>query len=128
MRRALEIISVLFLLAGLEFAAGTLSHTIGRIEETIRFVFAGESLVAPAPVFVVGCVLIVFGVTLGFLTFWAKAQNKVIQGGHDCPRCGTSTIRLKRRARHKLLAVLLGHRITHRRCGRCSWAGLSLKH
>lgn len=127
MRRVLEIIAVLFLLAGLELAAGTLSHTLRRVEDTLRLSFAGESLVWPAPVFIVGFVLIIFGVMLALVTVWARAAGKAVQASPNCPRCGTRTNRMKRRLRHKVLAAVMGHHVTRRHCAKCGWGGLSLK-
>ena len=127
MRRVLEVVSALLFLAGLELAAGTLSGTVSRIEQTLRITFGGTSFVAPAPEFGVGLVLIVFGGFVWILAIWANRQSKTIQAGPNCPRCSSETSRLKRTALDKLLAALLGFRVTRRRCEQCSWGGLSLK-
>jgi hypothetical protein len=127
LRRVLEILAVLLFFAGLELAARTLSHTVSHLDETFRTAFAGESFVFPPPAFLVGSALVAIGATLWLLTIWANSQAKLVQPGPNCPRCGAKTNRLKRSRRNKLLAALLGHRVTRRRCGQCSWGGLSLK-
>jgi len=128
LRRALEIFALVLFLAGLELAAGTLSHTAGRFEETLRLVLASDSPSALAVEFAVGSVLVVFSVVIGALTLWAGAQVRGVHTSDDCPRCGGETERVKRKRRHRLLAAIVGQRVTRRRCSECPWRGLSIKY
>ena len=127
MTRVLEILAVVIFLAGLELAAGTLSHTFSRLEETIRLAFAGKSFVAPPGTFVLGGALVFVSASLGLTAYWARGQMKKVQPGTNCTICGSKTERVKRQAKHKLLSTLAGQRLTLRRCGHCNWTGLSVK-
>ncbi len=128
MRRALEIISALAFIGGPELAAGTFSYTLDSLERTVRLMVAGESFSVPAPAFIVGSGFMVLGLTLGALTLWTRVAANTVQPGPICPRCGSETKRTRRSLHHKMLAAVMGHRLTRRSCSKCRWAGLSLKH
>lgn len=79
--------------------------------------------------FASGVGALTLGVTLWALVFWSgRVAREVGRVGAACPDCGSATERVKRKARHRWLAVLIGQRVTRRKCTACGWVGLSLKY
>lgn len=127
MSRAVLVVSVLLLAAGLELAAGTFSGTVaeisGGLDALRRVPDTGEFPLR----FAGGLLLLAWGAAGTALAGWTLRRERRLPRGRSCPRCGNGTRRVRRRLRHRLLARFLGARVVRRRCTDCGWTGLALR-
>lgn len=128
MRRSLAFISLALILVGLELSTEALSLTFSRLKAGVGAILAGAEFHVPAFRFEVGVGALVLGLVVAISLLWsARARVEVRAVGHMCPNCGSQTRRVKRRKRHKLLAIMMGENIARRRCETCGWVGLSMR-
>ena len=125
MKRVLEVLAVVLLVGGLELSVGAVSHTLEQLGRVYSELVAGaEPGVSPGRFFL-GVGMVVVGVGLLTLDLWARSYGGAVGRGRICPECGARTERLKRRARHRLVAWVLGEKVTRRTCKECGWRGLA---
>lgn len=128
MRRTLAIISLTLILIGLELSTGAISFTVTRLGDGAAALFAGSAFRISALRYGVGLLTIIMGVLVWAVLFWsARARTGVQAVGHTCPKCGSETRRVRRKRRHRLLAMLMGEALARRQCESCGWVGLSLR-
>ncbi|MFQ5536988.1 MAG: hypothetical protein ACE5GJ_06005 [Gemmatimonadota bacterium] len=126
MRRGLAVLSLLLILIGLELSTEAVSLVVSRVEAGVTALRSGVGFQVGAPRFLIGLGMVTVGFGIWMLFIWsARVRRAVTAAGRLCPQCGGETRRVKRRKWHRLLAVLLGHRITRRKCEVCGWVGLS---
>jgi ribosomal protein S27AE len=126
LRRPLTLIALGLFLLGLEVAAGVVSLTAARFGTGVWAVLAGEEFLVPAPRFLAGAGLVLTAALLYGGMHWADLiKRRVTVDGDECPRCGTTTRRVRRRGWHRTLAKLFDVRVTRRHCERCGWSGLA---
>ncbi len=129
MRGVLAFISVGLLVLGLELSTEAVSLTLARLQAGFSAMGAGVEFHVSAGRFGLGLMAMGIGGVLLFLLWWSARQRVAVGSvGHGCPTCGGATRRIKRRGLHKLLSLLLGERLTRRKCDTCGWVGLSLRH
>jgi hypothetical protein len=125
LKRVLEMLALVLVVAGIELATGALSHGLDRFTQVVLRFLAGEGTDVPLSRLWAGAGLTLMGASLLGIGSWARAQARSLVSGKLCPRCSGPTERVKRELRHRLLAWTLGGRITRRRCPTCGWIGLS---
>lgn len=126
MRRPLTLAAITLVLFGVEVATGAVSLAVVRLWTGLGALLAGDEAVISTPRYVIGLALIVSGVTLAGAIAWAEhAGGRIARVGESCPRCGTSTVRVRRRKRHRILSRILETNVTRRQCERCGWNGLA---
>ena len=107
MRRPLTLAALTLVVLGVEVATGAVSLAVIRL-------WAGFGA------------LLASGTTLATAMIWAeRAGGQIFPAGQVCPRCGTSTVRVRRRKRHRILSRILETNVTRRHCERCGWNGLA---
>ncbi len=125
MKRVLEIVALILLVAGVEFSTEAVSHALGRLALAYHGILAGGEPGVSLPRFFAGVGMVVTGAGLLTLDLWARAYARFVGRGKACPNCGGKTERVKRRVRHRVLAWVLGERVTRRKCKTCGWSGLA---
>ena len=126
LRRPLTLIALGLFLLGLEVATGVVFLALARLGAGMRAVLVGDEFLVPKPRYVAGLALMLAGAGLYGGVRWADAiQRRVAVGGEACPKCGTATRRVRRRAWHRLLTRVFDVRVTRRHCERCGWSGLA---
>ena len=126
MRRGLSLLALATMLAGLELSTEVVSLFLSRFGAGVQAIVAGvEFHVAPTR-FVVGLLSLFVGLALWGLLMWSgQAKSAVNSIGGMCPDCGNKTRRVKRKESQRILAMVLGQRLTRRKCEVCGWHGLS---
>lgn len=126
MRRPLTLVALGLILLGIEIATGAVSVAAVRLWVGLTATIAGDEYVIPGPRYLVGVVILLAGTALGVALLWAEAERRrIITEGSGCPKCGTPTKRVKRRARHRFLSRIIEANVTRRHCERCGWNGLA---
>ena len=127
MRRTLELLSVSFVLAGLELATGTLSTTFDQFTQILSSTVAADVPSLPPIRFVGGVGMIVVGVVGLGIVLWVRYAGTRLSRGPVCSSCGGQTQRMKRRIQHRVLGSMLGMDLVRRRCIECGWRGLAVR-
>ena len=129
MRGVLVFVSAGLMVLGLELATEAVSLTLARLQAGFAALGAGVEFHVSAGRFGLGISAMIVGAVLLVLLWWS-ARQRVAAGsvGQGCPQCGGTTRRIKRHGLHRLLSLLLGERLTRRKCDTCGWLGLSLRH
>jgi hypothetical protein len=125
LKRVLEVVAITLLVAGIELATGAVSYGLDQVFRVFRHLVAGTEPEASPIRFVVGVVMVVLGSLLVALDLWARAYAGYVGRGKVCPHCNLKTQRVKRRTQHKLLGWITGDKLTHRKCKKCGWHGLT---
>jgi hypothetical protein len=128
LRRIPEILSLGLFLLGLELATGTLSLTVTRLRAALLNPTGSAASGEVEWRSVVGVGLIVLAVALAGLMVVVRYRQRGIGDQVTCPRCGVRTNRVRRTAGDRVFGLLMGRRLSARRCGDCGWAGLIYKH
>ncbi len=128
MRRGLAFVSLVLLLMGLELSTEAVTLVVERIAGGVSALLGdGEPRVSTFR-FVAGLAAMLVGLSIWILLFWSgRRRRKVDATGDACPQCGGDTRRVRRRGWQRLLAALVGERMTRRRCETCGWVGLSVR-
>jgi hypothetical protein len=128
MRRGIAFVSLLLVLMGLELSTEAISLVVERIAGGLSALVGGTEPRLPGFRFVAGLGALVVGLGLWILLIWSgRKGHGVDTSGDACPQCGADTRRVRRRGWQRLLAVLVGERMTRRKCETCGWVGLSLR-
>ena len=126
MRRPLTLAALTLVVLGVEVATGAVSLAVIRLWAGFGALLTGDEAVISTPRYVAGLVLLASGTTLATAMIWAeRAGGQIFPAGQVCPRCGTSTVRVRRRKRHRILSRILETNVTRRHCERCGWNGLA---
>jgi len=125
MQRVLEVVAITLLVAGIELATGAVSFGLEEIFRVYQQVVAGTEPDVSLPRFFVGMGMATLGALLVTLDLWARAYSGYVGRGKICPHCNEKTERVRRRSRHKLLGWIVGEMVTHRKCKKCGWHGLT---
>ena len=126
LRRPLTLLALGLFLFGLEVATGGPSLAVARLWTGGRALAAGDEFLVSVPRYVIGLALTLGGTALYGALLWADLASKhVTADGSVCPNCGTHTRRVRRRGWHRVLSRVIGASVTHRRCERCGWNGLT---
>ena len=129
MRRTLSVLSLGLILLGLELSTSVISLGTGRLTSGFLAIANGLEFRVSAVRFMSGIGTLALGLACAGLVVWlAKAERTFSAVGASCPACGADTERAKRRLTHRVLATLMGQRLTRRRCGTCGWSGLSVRY
>lgn len=129
MRRGLAFTSLFLFLVGLELSTEGISLILTRLRTGVGALLAGAEFHVSGARFTVGLVSLSLAVVIWGLLAWSSSQlGGIATVGPICPQCGNRTRRVKRKEWQRLLALVLGERLTRRRCETCGWTGLSLKH
>ena len=124
MKRVLKVLSLTLILAGVELSTGALSHAVDQVLRVyFELVLDAEPSVSVRRFFW-GVGLIILGLLFVLLELWARASLSGVPRGKHCPQCGGETERVRRRQRHRIMAWILGERLSRRKCKECEWAGL----
>ena len=114
------------MLLGIEVATGAVSLAVARLFAGLGAVLAGDEWLVSPPRYLSGVVIVLAGALLLAAVLWAEIQSRrILTEGSTCPNCGTSTKRVRRRKRHRILARILETQVTRRQCERCGWNGLA---
>jgi hypothetical protein len=124
-KRVLEVVGITLLVVGIEMATGAVSYGLEQILRVYHQLVAGTEPEVSLSRFFVGGGLITLGALLVALDLWARAYSGHVGRGKVCPHCNLKTERVKRRRRHKLLGWILGDKVTHQKCKKCGWHGLT---
>ena len=125
MKRVLEVVAIILLVAGVELATGAVSFGIVQVLRVYHQVVAGTEPDVSLTRFLVGATMVILGALLVALDLWARAYSGFVGRGKFCPHCNVKTERVKRRTRHKLLGLIVGEMVVHRKCRKCGWHGLT---
>lgn len=125
MKRVLEVIAITLLVVGTELATGAVSHGLDEVVRVYRHLGAGTESDVSLRRFFTGLALLGLGASLVTLDLWARAYSGFVTPGKECPHCGIKTERVKRRWGHRLLGLMLGQKVTYRKCRTCGWHGLT---
>ncbi len=124
MRRT-DLIALLLTVVGIEMSTRAFTLVVVRLREGVNDLMGGEAVATvPTERFALGLLILVTGVALGvFHAARTLSVRRLPDGG--CPACGQQTKRIRRRAVHRFLGVLMGPGISRRRCTGCGWVGLA---
>jgi ribosomal protein S27AE len=126
LRRPLTLIALGLFLLGLEVATGVVSVAAARLGVGMRAVLNGEEFLVPASRYLTGLALMLAGAALYGGVYWSDLiERQVAVGGDACPKCGTTTRRVRRHSWHRVLARVFDVQVTRRHCERCGWNGLA---
>lgn len=129
MRSVLVFVSAGLMVLGLELSTEAVSLTMARLQAGFAALSAGVEFHVSAGRFGLGMSAMVIGAVLLTLLWWSARKRATVGFvGPACPQCGGTTRRIKRHGLHRLLSLLLGERLTRRKCDTCGWMGLSLRH
>jgi len=129
MRAPIRLIAAALILLGLELSTRTVSLTLSRIASGFSAMAGGLDFHVSSGRFMGGFVLVGVGAVLyGMSVVVIRAERRVSLVGDKCPACHGSTKRVKRKRLHRMLASVMGQRLTRRKCEDCHWVGLSLKY
>lgn len=129
MRAPVRLIAAALILLGLEMSTRTVSLTLSRVMSGISAIAGGLDFHVSPGRFVAGFILVGVGVLLyGMSMAVVRAERRVSLVGDRCPACNGETKRVKRKRLHRMLASVMGQRLTRRKCEDCHWVGLSLKY
>lgn len=125
-RRGLAFASLFLLLAGLELATEAITLVLTRLRTGMSALLTGAEFHVSGLRFTVGVIGIALGLAIWVLLMWsARRRHDVAVSGSACPQCGNRTRRVKRKEWQRVLSLVLGERLTRRRCETCGWTGLS---
>jgi len=128
MRRSMAVISAVLVLLGVELSTEGASLILSRFGSGLRAIRAGVDFHVTPVRFGTGVLVLGLGLALWLLILWSgQVRDTVDSVGSSCPACGNKTRRVKRRGWHRVLAFMLGQRLTRRTCEVCGWNGLSLR-
>ena len=120
------LVALALILLGVEVATGAVSLAAVRLWAGLGAALSGDQAVISTPRYLSGLGILLAGTGLGFAVLWAeRVGGKLLMEGATCPRCGTSTKRVRRRKRHRVLSQILETNVTRRHCERCGWNGLA---
>jgi hypothetical protein len=125
MKRVLEVVAITLLVAGIELATGAVSFGIEQVLRVYHQVVSGTEPEVSLLHFFVGVGMVTFGAFLVAVDLWARAYSGYVGRGKFCPHCNLKTDRVKRRTRHKVLGLIVGEMVVHRKCKKCGWHGLT---
>jgi hypothetical protein len=126
LRRPLTLIALALMMLGIEIATGAVSVAVVRLGGGLSAVLSGDEYVISMPRYVIGLAIVLTGAAVAVGVLWAEIERRtILTDGSGCPKCGTPTKRVKRRARHRILSRILETHVTRRRCERCGWNGLA---
>ena len=129
MKRVASLLSIGFVVLGLELSARAVSLTFMRLSSGFQAILSGVELFVSPVRFLIGVGVLLGGLALALLLGWVGiAEGRVQAVGEVCPECREDTERLKRRAAQRLLSTFIGQQLTRRRCAACGWRGLSVKY
>ena len=129
MRRTLSVLSFGLILLGLELSTKAISLAVARLSAGFTAIASGLEFHVSTLRFAGGVAALALGLgVVGLLLWLTRAESRVTAVGDSCPACAGDTQRLKRRLSHRVLAALMGHRLTRRRCDACGWSGLSVRY
>ena len=124
-RRPITVIALGLLLRGVEVATGAVSLAAVRLGAGAKAVLGGDEFLVSAPRYLSGLALALGGAVLYGGLLGVELVQRHIAGGDLCPKCGTHTRRVRRRAWHRVLSRTFGGHVTRRHCERCGWSGLA---
>jgi len=126
-QRGLAFISLGLTLLGLELSTEVISLTFSRLSAGVNAISNGVEFHVTTLRFVAGVGALGTGIVLWLMLMWLAHERKSVGAvGQLCPECGSSSRRVKRKRKHRLLSSLMGRRLTRRHCDVCGWSGLSL--
>jgi hypothetical protein len=125
MKRVLEVVAITLLVVGTELATGAVSFGIEQVLRVYHQVVSGTEPEVSLLRFFVGVGMVTFGAFLVAVDLWARAYSGYVGRGKFCPHCNLKTDRVKRRTRHKVLGLIVGEMVVHRKCKKCGWHGLT---
>ena len=125
MKRTLEVLSLILILAGIELATGSFTYALGRLERVYRALSVGNEPEVSLIRFALGVLLALSGAIILAVVIWAHFGARLIGAGSSCPQCGGKAKRIRRRWCDHLLGRILAMRTTRRSCHDCGWRGLT---
>ena len=122
MKRVASLLSIGFVVLGLELSARAVSLTFMRLSSGFQAILGGVELFVSPVRFLIGVGVLLVGLALALLLGWVRiAEGRVQAVGGVCPECREDTERLKRRAVQRLLTTFTRQQLTRRR-----WRGVWL--
>ena len=129
MRSPFRLLALGFVVLGLELSTRAISLAVGRIGAGFTAVLNGTEMHVSSGRFLIGVAALAFGfavLVVGMVL--DRLERQLAKAGDRCPACGSGTNRVKRKRAHRILAMLMGHRLTRRQCEECNWVGLSFRY
>jgi hypothetical protein len=124
-RRGLRYVSAAFILAGLELSTSAVGFALARLRAGASAILAGVETGTGTLRYFAGVGALSLGLGMAIVVYWSARLERVVARGGLCPACGARTDRVKRRPWHRWLSLLMGQRLTRRRCVACGWTGLA---
>ena len=129
MRSPFRLLALGFVVLGLELSTQAVSLAVGRLGAGFTAVLNGTEMHVSSGRFLVGAGALLFGmVVLMVGVVLDRLERRLAKAGDRCPTCGSGTNRVKRKRAHRIVAMLMGHRVTRRQCEECNWVGLSFRY